>query len=111
MYRALIYIVFLASPAIAEAWQSLSGEAIRDALSERRLTYESAWQDFRASGRTLYNAGQDSWGTWTVRGDQYCSQWPPSDLWACYDVAISADGARIRFTSDGNDVSIGTYKD
>jgi len=25
---------------------------------------------------------------WQVRGDQYCSQWPPSESWSCYDLAI-----------------------
>lgn len=23
-----------------------------------------------------------------MRGDQYCSQWPPNEAWTCYDVVI-----------------------
>ncbi|MEO1733028.1 MAG: hypothetical protein AAFR45_05280 [Pseudomonadota bacterium] len=79
-------------------------------MTNKKLTYESgAWQDFRASGRTLYNAGEDSWGYWGVRGDQYCSMWPPSDLWACYDMARSGDV--IRFIGASGDVTDGRYSE
>lgn len=85
-------------------------EVIRTALEGRTLQYENATQEFRASGRTLYTyGGQDSWGYWRVEGDQYCSQWPPSDLWACYSIAIS--GETIRFIGEGDDVTVGIYVD
>ncbi|MBE1282456.1 MAG: hypothetical protein GJ676_04015 [Rhodobacteraceae bacterium] len=100
----------LSGTAQAEAWRSLDGAAIQTALEGRKLTYDSgAWQDFRASGRTLYNAGQDSWGNWGVRGDQYCSQWPPNNLWACYEVEGSENG--VRFIGESGDVTRGTYSD
>jgi hypothetical protein len=89
-------------------WTPLDAAAIRAALTDRTLVYDAAWQSFRASGRTLYNAGHDSWGYWTVRGDRYCSQWPPADDWTCYD--IERKGAVIRFVGAGGDVTEGRYK-
>jgi hypothetical protein len=26
-----------------------------------------------------------------VRGNQYCSLWPPAEDWACYDVQLTPD--------------------
>jgi len=109
-----LYIGFLwslSSFAVAQGaddWRTLSGPEITDTLIGVTLDYESAWQDFRESGKTLYNSGGNSWGNWRVEGDQYCSQWPPRDLWDCYDVAIS--GAKVRFTGAFEDVSIGTLR-
>ena len=59
-------IILAALPAAASDWQVLNGEDIRDVLTGRIVDYEAAWQDFRASGQTLYHAGADSWGTWDV---------------------------------------------
>ena len=104
-----IGIAFGPGSALAADWQRLGGEAIRAALEGRRLVYDGgAWQSFNASGRTLYNAGRDSWGYWGVRDDRYCSVWPPSDLWACYDV--DAAGDRVRFIGDGGDITEGIYR-
>jgi hypothetical protein len=61
-------------------WIKMDGAQIIQTLTGHSLKYDNATQDFRASGRTLYNAGQDSWGYWAVRDDKYCSMWPPSDL-------------------------------
>lgn len=111
---ALIFGVFMAagsgSAAQTDGFARLSGAEIRAALDGRALIYDSgAVQDFRASGRTLYHSGQDSWGYWAVRGDQYCSMWPPSDLWACYDMARKGDV--IRFIGAVGDVTDGRYRD
>ncbi|WP_298971378.1 hypothetical protein [uncultured Roseobacter sp.] len=100
-------LVFCPVCAAAEDWVPMSGEEIRAALTDRKLQYANAWQDFRVSGRTLYNAGADSWGYWRVEGDQYCSQWPPSDLWACYGMARSGD--RLRFIGQGDDITDAVY--
>ena len=95
-------------PMVAAAdWQALSGPEIEAALSGQRLIYEKAWQEFRPSGRTLYNAGRDSWGYWQVRDDAYCSQWPPSDLWTCYRVEVV--GSLIRFLGEAGDVTEARY--
>lgn len=90
------------------AWVRLSGAEITQALTGKVLEYGKKWQDFRASGRTLYFAGQESWGYWAVRGDQYCSMWPPSDLWACYDMMRHED--RLRFVGQNGDVTEGGYR-
>lgn len=108
MWRFALLIAALPVLSAAQDWQQLNGDAALNALQGRKLVYESgAWQEFRASGRTLYNAGQDSWGYWAIRDAQYCSSWPPSDLWACYDLA--KQGNRIKFTGAAGDETIGTY--
>ncbi|WP_270729905.1 hypothetical protein [Shimia sp. Alg240-R146] len=105
-----ISVFALATGAVSAAeWQALSGEEITRALTDRTLQYENATQAFYASGRTLYNAGTDSWGYWQVRGDQYCSQWPPSGLWDCYDVA--AQGQTVKFISSDGSFSDGIVID
>ena len=91
--------------ATAEGWQRMTGDDIRSVLTDQRLTYDTAWQEFRASGRTLYNAGRDSWGYWQVRNDQYCSQWPPGGQWDCYD--MQRNGNTLRFVSAFGDVTDG----
>ncbi len=86
---------------LADEWVPLDGAGITAALTDREVHYQSASQRFYASGRTLYNAGQDSWGYWAVRGNQYCSQWPPADGWDCYDVQIAT--GQVRFiAADGS---------
>ncbi|WP_415920207.1 hypothetical protein [Tateyamaria sp. SN6-1] len=108
MRRFALMMVALCAPAQAGTWVTLEGAEIRAALEGRDIIYENARQDFRASGRTLYVfGGRDSWGYWRVEGDQYCSQWPPSDLWACYGVAVS--GNRVRFIGTGDDITEGVY--
>ena len=105
---ALIFYM-IAGSAYAEDWVALTGSQTRDALEGRKLQYANAWQDFRSSGRTLYNAGQDSWGYWRIEDDQYCSQWPPSDLWACY--RLEQKGELLRFVGQGDDITEATYAD
>ena len=107
MWRNALVLLVLATPLAAEDWVALSGAEIETALTGKKLQYAGAWQDFRASGRTLYNAGRDSWGYWAIRDDQYCSQWPPQALWDCYDVA--AKGDQIRFIGAHNDVTDGVF--
>lgn len=90
--------VFLPGAAVAEGWQPLSGPEISEALTGQSVAYEAARQSFFASGRTLYVTVEDSWGSWRVEGDAYCSQWPPQDDWDCYQVLLSADGREVRFS-------------
>ena len=51
--------------------------------------------------------GRESWGEWRVDDNQYCSQWPPQGLWACYHMDRSGD--KIRFIGTGDDITVGTY--
>ncbi|WP_166416060.1 hypothetical protein [Cochlodiniinecator piscidefendens] len=97
--------MFAGVSAQAQEWQLLDEAGIREALTDQTVVYGSATQIFYASGRTLYNAGTDSWGSWRVTGDRYCSQWPPNTLWACFDLERSGD--QVRFTGDYDDVSTG----
>ena len=108
--RALVIVLSLmAAVASAADWTRLEGGDIRTALDDKSLDYGAASQDFRASGATDYYSGRPSSGRWDVRGDQYCSVWPPSDTWACYDVDLSADGTQVRFSRGGTDETVGTY--
>jgi hypothetical protein len=93
--------------ALAEGWERLDGPGITAALAARVLGYpDGTLQDFFADGRTLYG---ESWGQWEVRGDRYCSVWPPSDRWACHGVDRS--GLDIRFTDDAGATTVGRYVD
>ena len=107
--RRFAVIMAVCMPNLAAAdWVRLSGAEITAALEGRILRYETAAQDFRASGKTLYTSnGRDSWGNWRVDQDQYCSQWPPQDLWACYD--LERQGAQVRFVGEQGDMTDGTY--
>ena len=110
--RPFLIAALLGAPACVLAeerdWTPLAGAEIGKALTGYVIDYPNAWQDFRASGRTLYNAGRDSWGYWAVRDDQYCSMWPPSDLWACYDMARKGD--QLRFIGKAGDTTDGTIR-
>lgn len=103
----VVLLVIFPGSVLAGDWVAMSGAEIGDALTDRRVAYDEAWQDFFASGRTNYNAGQDSWGSWEVRGDQYCSQWPPAVGWACYDMAWDGDASMVRFIGESGDVTDG----
>lgn len=104
---AAMIMVPVAAAGQEQPWRAMSGAEIDAALSERTLRYTTATQKFYASGRTLYDAGRPSWGYWRVEGDQYCSQWPPSDLWACYGMARSGD--KLRFIGAQGDTTDGVY--
>lgn len=105
----LVALVVCAAVVGSEGWRTVTGEALRTALTDRRLQFGTTQQTFYASGRTLYDAGRPSWGRWRVQGDQYCSLWPPQGTWTCYDILLSSDGQRVRFTGPGNDQSTGVY--
>jgi hypothetical protein len=106
---ALIALLLAPFSAHAEGvWTTMSGEEITVALTGKKLRYKDASQVFRASGKTLYTqGGRESWGEWRVGDNQYCSQWPPQGLWACYHMDRSGD--KIRFIGTGDDITVGTY--
>jgi len=83
----------------------MSGAQIGEMLTDQVLVYEDATQKFFASGRTLFDASEPSWGSWVVRGDQYCSLWPPSDTWDCYDMTRA--GQSVQFVDSYGNVSQG----
>lgn len=104
---AILVGCLAAGPALAD-WQKMTGAQIAEALTGAKLEYADAWQEFYASGRTLYNAGADSWGYWQVRGEAYCSQWPPAGGWACYAMEREDASGKLRFIGDSGDISEGT---
>jgi len=105
--RMVMVAAFCASPVLAQDWQPMSGDEITAALTDQVLTYEDATQKFFASGRTLYDSSLPSWGSWAVRGDQYCSLWPPSDTWDCYNMARA--GQVVQFLDSYGNVSEGRF--
>lgn len=110
MRRFALILSLLGSPLAAEEWMPMTGEEIRIALTGRTLVYPDTTQDFRESGRTLYvHKGRESWGYWRVEDDQYCSQWPPNDLWACY--AMDRRGDTLRFVGERDDITEAIYAD
>ena len=98
--RASLLIVFLltATAAFAEE-RKLTGDEISALLAEKTVVGTDAkgkqWkQVFQKGGLTIYSQGDaNSNGFWRVKGDQYCSQWPPNDSWACYDMTGEGDHA------------------
>ena len=106
---ATVMVLPLAGYGEEGPWAPMSGAEIREALTDRKLQYASAAQTFYASGRTLYDAGRPSWGYWRIESDQYCSMWPPSDLWACYKMDRRAD--TLRFVGAADDITEARYAD
>jgi len=110
MMRYVLALCAAAGPVWAETWDPMTGPEIEAALDDQTLDYKAAWQTFNASGTTLYNAGRDSWGSWRVQGDQYCSEWPPNAGWECYDMARDLDNDRVKFIGEGGDETIGWFR-
>jgi hypothetical protein len=109
---AFLPTLALACMAQAQDWQPLDEATIKDALTARLLAYgDGATQQFNADGSTIYTKHKPSSGQWRTQANQYCSQWPPSDRWTCYDVARSADGLDIRFTASDASTTTGRYTD
>ena len=108
--RLFLSVLLLSGAAFAQDIK-LSGAEIKTALADHTLqsTREDGktWQQiFQKSGVTFYSVGTaQSQGFWEVRGDQYCSQWPPNESWACYD--MTRDGEMFSFISASGQRSSG----
>ncbi len=102
--------IFLLCVAALAQDKELTGSEISAALSDHTLQGVSedgkTWrQVFHGSGATFYSVGSaQSQGLWAVRGDQYCSQWPPNESWSCYDMAEGA-GAYVFISASGRKTS------
>jgi hypothetical protein len=73
------------------AAEQLGGDQIAAVLSDKSLYGEQNGakieQIFQQAGTTFYLVnGASSVGQWQVRGNQYCSLWPPNPTWTCFDV-------------------------
>lgn len=112
MGRLGLLLVVIAGPAGADEWRSLGGAEITAALSARALAFtDGSTQNFFADGGTSYASGSLSMGHWRVDGDQYCSQWPPSDRWDCYGVQAENAGLDLRFVAKNGNSTTGRYID
>jgi len=93
-FVALLMAAVLALPVNADEAKTdgakLTGADIKTLLPTIASPHDNSRQTFETSGETRYeNQRGPSSGSWRVEGDQYCSVWPPSRDWTCYDVAIS----------------------
>jgi hypothetical protein len=86
----LSFVLALSASASAE---SLDGPALEKLLDNTTVyalpAATDSWRQwFSKGGQTTYvdAGGQKTYGQWMVRGDKYCSVWPPSDRWVCYAV-------------------------
>ncbi len=102
--RVLLMLAAIALPSPTFAGETkLKGPEISAALTGHTVQGTGddgkAWQQiFHKGGITYYSVGgAQSQGVWEVRGDQYCSQWPPNESWTCYD--LMTDGKTLSFVS------------
>ena len=106
-FALLVSLSVACSPAICG--EAVIGADIEAMLNDTTVWYlplglSSARQFFDHNGDTPYIdvGGSKTSGRWLVRGDQYCSQWPPSDQYRCYGVekTTATDGmSTITFVS------------
>jgi hypothetical protein len=99
--RTAVSALLLAASLSSTSAGALDGKAIEPLLNDATvyglpLAADSWRQFFSKGGETIYvdAAGHKTYGQWLVRGDKYCSLWPPSDRWVCYAVESgkTADG-------------------
>jgi hypothetical protein len=96
--------ILFSIPAFADD-TPMSGPEIEAALTDRTAIYDGGVikQYFSPSGATPYWDGTRlTKGSWRVSGDQYCSIWPPSSNWSCYEMVRNSDGAVVWVGSRGD---------
>ncbi|MEP1613493.1 MAG: hypothetical protein ABJL72_16430 [Roseobacter sp.] len=93
--------------AAGDAWHRMDGHRIKTVMTDKKLQYAHAWQNFSVSGRTVFNAGADSWGRWRVQNSQYCSRRALQEVWTCYDMARSE--SKLRFIDGAGGVIEAEY--
>lgn len=85
------------APTKQQVFDMLSGNTMRVEWAGNPHT-----QFFDAGGNSRYreDGGGESLGRWRVNSSaNYCSVWPPSDRWVCYQVLV--DGMR-KFLKSGD---------
>ena len=93
VFAAVAMLSLLMSSAAAEL-KVLTGEEIEELLPQIVAVGDQTRQTFSAAGGTTYtDRGRDSFGTWRVQDAQYCSLWPPSADWSCFQVIYDAEAA------------------
>jgi len=103
-----LLIVTVATFAQATDWIKLKRDSdIQEMLTDTLVVYEgekSITQTFNSDGTTVYTEDRPSVGKWRVTRGQYCSQWPPSSSWACFDIFAGFDTNDVKFVSDSGQV-------
>lgn len=90
MRYLIVLILMFCGTAAASEERRLSGDEIAALLPAITATTESTRQDFATDGGTEFkDAVRTSNGRWRVQGDFYCSTWPPSNAWRCYEVHVA----------------------
>lgn len=107
--RFVAVMATLAGEAVAQEWEPIvDDKAIFEALADRTVTFDAyTFQTFGAAGETRFVTERAADGVWVARDSQYCSQWPPSALWDCYDIEVR--GEEIKFIGPNRAESIGTF--
>ena len=109
MKRILLASLLMVCSANA-AETKLNSAEMQTILSDKILYAKNIEQIFQKSGVTFYSSGgNQSQGSWKIDTNQFCSQWPPNQFWACYD--MTQDGNKITFISKiGNRTEMSTTK-
>ncbi len=105
----MIALILLSLPgsAAAQDWVLQDDAGIMAALGGKTVRYDAyTVQHFGRGGDTQFVTERAADGRWAARGDQYCSVWPPSDVWACYDFYVA--GQDVQFIGSDRSVSQGT---
>ncbi len=104
---ALLMSAMIILPAQA-AERKLTGAEILDLLPTITAKGENTKQTFEKRGLTEYHDSRGpSIGYWQTRGDQYCSKWPPSEMWVCYDILVDdEDATRLIWMGDSGNPTI-----
>jgi hypothetical protein len=98
--KRIAFLIWFALAGCAFADEKLlDGATLKNVLSDVTLTSNETGraieQVFQAGGVTFtvdVESKAQSSGFWRIEGDKYCSQWPPSEHWACYDVLSNEQG-------------------
>jgi hypothetical protein len=109
--RSSLSALLLLISALGATAGALDGNAIEATLNDTTvyglpLAPVSWRQSFARNGETIYidASGAKTFGEWLVRGGKYCSLWPPSERWSCYEMESgkTADGkAMVTWISGG----------
>lgn len=107
--RFVAVMATLAGEAVAQGWEPVfEDQAIFDAFADRTVTFDAyTFQTFGAAGETRFLTERAADGLWMARDGQYCSQWPPSERWECYDIQLRE--AQVKFIGPNRTESIGTF--
>jgi hypothetical protein len=109
LLQVLSVLLFAFSASAAEV--RLDAANLRKLLNNTTLTAtvsgRAVEQVFQGSGSTFtidVATKALSQGFWRLEGNKYCSQWPPSEYWSCFDVFggehgvvfVSSNGTRYQ---------------